>query len=392
MVQICRKCRKPNPDHARFCHFDGENLTGTAPTRPPPPSAQPWLKSAGVLALACLVVLAIGFLHKPLAIFLVVASLGFAGWKMHHGRVWRQPNWWRIEGPPYPSILTWTVGSLVGIGVSFGVAGTSRLPVTPDSPELAPRQTTVAQVRLAKPEPPPDAPVKFCMIRSPLLVSSNNALSGDRSLVAESVVDGDIESCWSAAAEAKEAWLEVGFEEPYEIDGIVIWNGGGSPIHSARLEFSDGSTQFIELKDLGAWQLAPLRPTKTDKVRFVALTFHDQGNLPVGGSLAEVWYCYRGGLEPSQGDWKGAWRTGELGGDLQMEQIDAWVLGSYADGLGSLIGKSTARQVHANWYFAGDSGEVVLQLSAGANSFTGKWRSGPNGDWTNDSVWSGARR
>jgi hypothetical protein len=181
MVLVCRKCKSPNPDQARFCHYDGENLTGLAPIQPPPPrppaaGVPAWAKWLGVAGLAIVVVMAAGYVSGWLAVLIAIASLGLAGWRIQQGQVWRRPDWWRIGQHEHPRTMYWSLGAAVGMALSLGIFGFSRAPepvenasvpgandsaVTQSDPAIAtgtaPSDPAIVPVEASNPSPPESA-------------------------------------------------------------------------------------------------------------------------------------------------------------------------------------------------------------------------------------------
>jgi hypothetical protein len=399
-VLVCRKCGSPNPDQARFCHYDGENLTGLpavqpAPTPPKPaaaavPAGVPsWAKWLGVAGLAIVVVMTAGYVSGWLAVLIALASLAFAGWRIHEGQVWRRPDWWRIEQHEHPGPVCWSIGATVGMALSLGIFGLSRSPPPVENGSVAaandpavamgaaPNDPAIVPVEVFNPSPPEDTPVRFSVIASPLTVSTNARSN------AGYAVDGNIETVWSADAGS---WWEVTFDGAYEVDGVVVFSGEGG-LRRAQLEFSDGSKQIIEVEDGRGWRLVPLTRKPTTKVRITPL--NPQGR-PAGAAVPEFWCCHRGLLSPSGADWSGVWQSDSLG-TVEIRQEGDWIRGVYQVGPGRLVGRSTGLTLQGNWSNPGSGGEVALELSRDRRSFSGKWNDGAGLSWYEDDFFSGRR-
>ena len=92
--------------------------------------------------------------------------------------------------------------------------------------------------------------------------------------------------------------------------------------------------------------------------------------------------------------WGGDWKT-EQWGKMYLFQEGNQVTGDYEHDNGKLVGTVSGATLTGTWSEApaysppDDTGDVELTMSAGGNSFTGRWRYGSSGDW--DGTWSGER-
>jgi hypothetical protein len=97
--------------------------------------------------------------------------------------------------------------------------------------------------------------------------------------------------------------------------------------------------------------------------------------------------------KPSNCSWTGKWNT--YFGNMTLVQTGNKVTGTYeADG-GRINGNATGNRLLGNWSDAPDfsppahSGNLEFNLSADCNSFSGRWRYGSEGNWSDN--WSGLR-
>lgn len=91
--------------------------------------------------------------------------------------------------------------------------------------------------------------------------------------------DGIADTMWCEGNEEGDGvgeWIEFSFAKPTKVANLELLNGIGGSVKywmlgnratGAKLEFSDGSSQTIEIKNSGRMQTIPLKPVTTDKVR-----------------------------------------------------------------------------------------------------------------------------
>lgn len=91
--------------------------------------------------------------------------------------------------------------------------------------------------------------------------------------------------------------------------------------------------------------------------------------------------------------WSGRWETSY--GTMQLTVSGTTVTGTYDFDGGRITGTVTGNRLVGTWSqipsFAppSDAGDMEFTLSADGQSFTGRWRYGSTGEWTND--WNGTR-
>ncbi len=91
--------------------------------------------------------------------------------------------------------------------------------------------------------------------------------------------------------------------------------------------------------------------------------------------------------------WTGTWST--TWGDMQLVQKGKEVTGTYETDSGKLKGTVSGSTFTGTWSEAPDytapdnAGDVKFTMSADCKSFTGLWRYGSEGDW---SEWDGERK
>ena len=93
------------------------------------------------------------------------------------------------------------------------------------------------------------------------------------------ISDGIQDTMWcegNADGDGVGEWIEFQFDAPTKIANLELLNGIGGSVKywmlgnratGAKLEFSNGSSQTIEIKNSGRMQTIPLKPVTTDKVR-----------------------------------------------------------------------------------------------------------------------------
>lgn len=98
--------------------------------------------------------------------------------------------------------------------------------------------------------------------------AANNEMWG-----AEKAIDGDLSSEWSTAGDGNNAWIEIGFNQPYNVTSIGLWTrtmGTSAEINKFKVTTKDG-------KELGTYSLNGATemqyfnietPVKTDALRF----------------------------------------------------------------------------------------------------------------------------
>lgn len=118
--------------------------------------------------------------------------------------------------------------------------------------------------------------------------SSYMAQSGNNKYTPEMAVDNDLQTWWSPASphsDGMNSWLKIDFGGIKKVNGIEIHNGShflnypkygnlylkNNRLKKARLEFSNGSSEIITLKNIDEIQKINFSPVKTYYIKLVPL-------------------------------------------------------------------------------------------------------------------------
>lgn len=97
--------------------------------------------------------------------------------------------------------------------------------------------------------------------------------------------------------------------------------------------------------------------------------------------------------KPSNCSWTGNWNT--YFGNMTLTQTGNKVVGTYEADSGRINGTAIGNRLIGNWSEAPDyappgrAGNIEFNLSADCKSFSGRWRYGFEGNWSDN--WSGTR-
>lgn len=97
--------------------------------------------------------------------------------------------------------------------------------------------------------------------------------------------------------------------------------------------------------------------------------------------------------KPSSCSWAGNWNT--YFGNMTLTQSSNKVVGTYEADNGRINGTILGNRLVGTWSDAPSyspptqAGDIEFNLSQDCNSFSGRWRYGSEGNWTNN--WSGTR-
>lgn len=97
--------------------------------------------------------------------------------------------------------------------------------------------------------------------------------------------------------------------------------------------------------------------------------------------------------KPSSCSWAGNWNT--YFGNMTLTQSGNEVVGTYEADNGRINGTVIGNRLVGTWSDAPvyspptQAGDIEFNLSQDCNSFSGRWRYGSEGNWTNN--WSGTR-
>lgn len=143
--------------------------------------------------------------------------------------------------------------------------------------------TVISELRVLNSEPEPHAPVTEWSDSSHLPADS------DGNYEAPNLWDGILDSMWCEGVEGdgNNEWVELNFGRARSISKLRVVNGNAyglmwwmksNRVLTARLEFSNGSSQEVALKNSIREQVVEFDPVTASKVRF-QVTSVKQGNM-----------------------------------------------------------------------------------------------------------------
>lgn len=91
-----------------------------------------------------------------------------------------------------------------------------------------------------------------------------------------------------------------------------------------------------------------------------------------------IWAALPNAATAQTSDWTGEWETFWRGGSavLTLRQSEGRVVGDYEPGGGRIEGRVKGKTLQGRWSQRGNSGKFVFALSAGGETFTGRYESG----------------
>lgn len=115
----------------------------------------------------------------------------------------------------------------------------------------------------------------------------------------------------------------------------------------------------------------------------------------VSGAATFAWHAERRTHENiSLANWSGVWSTNW--GRMELQQVGDRVTGHYTHDRGRINAKIVGNQLIGKWSEAdtyhppNDAGDIEFTLSSDGRSFTGKWRYGSSGSWSDG--WTGEKQ
>jgi len=369
----------------------------------PGPGKLPWWVFPLCLFGACGAILVSALIHPLLAIVLTIGALVGAGVFGYLRRNRQKP--WYLDRQVQKS-AAWGAACVVGFVIWVVAVRPGTPPTQPPAPvdPGPPIVVTLERIptKLARFEPPQNVPLRtFLPSPTEVAVPGTSSPEAQSEFTPDKAVDGNDSTSWVASQATAVVWLEVVFEQPRRIDGVLLLNGPHQPetgarIREATFQFDDGTPVPIELKDHAHWQLKPFEPRRTTTVRLTVKSIYPPEHDNQVPGLAEIWYAHSAGMDPSAVDWQGTWSS-EVWGELEFEQHGDWVTGSFDQGAGLILARASERRLDGTWLVRPDfrlpnnGGDIRFQLRRDGKSFTGMWKSASQGDWMADDSCTGRR-
>jgi len=143
--------------------------------------------------------------------------------------------------------------------------------------------------------------------------SSSLDPQGNYDYHSSNTIDGELETAWNEGASGSGSgeWIRFDFAQPVRLARMEVANGYQSDratysknarLHMIRIDYSDGSTQSVELADTMGFQEVELAPIEAEWVRLtIGSTF--EGEKWPDAALSEVrfWGTAGGGTKTTGG-------------------------------------------------------------------------------------------
>lgn len=306
----------------------------------------------------------------------------------------------RRHGHTHPE-LPWLGSGLASLGMSIGMplAVSALQPVAPiPNGPVQPGETVSAaplrEIQLSV-DLPESVPIEPFLANPHVLTFRDDDRLADH--LPDAAVDGQMDSYWRVGAGSSNE-LTLRFNQDRLLDGLLVLNGAPDDAKLGRVRrlqvtVAGQAPIALEMQDHPVWQLHPFPANKTTKVTIKVLDNHGTAATPAG--IRELWFVHGAGLEPADANWRGNWNSDNVG-PIQLTQRHNWIVGSYSNDVGVILGRATGTRVEGTSIYApeGESMQVNglrLQLQSHGLGFDGKWKSGSMGEWQDDGFWSGEK-